>query len=334
MTIAPTSRVATIDSIGTAAECGDDSRKALMRAKLDFNVALVPVKNPRTNQIIRGADGEPSYFATVREDTNEVLGIVEGRYRVIPNNEAFQIADTMIEEDGAIITRASALDGGGRCFLNLEWPRQKNVNVRGDIVGRRAIIQNSHNGKHSTIIRLQPLRLACLNGMVLPVPAFSFEFRIKHTESADDRIKEARNIMSGASRYFSTFGRIADLMAKTEIPNSLAKELIGSIPDLKKDTTANEKKRDEIFALFDGGQAGSNSEGVRGTAWGLLNAVTEFADHNGRIRLTKGSSEAAQRFKSSFEGSAQRLKLTTWETLCGSSKLGLSQMIKEMVKNN
>ena len=331
----PTNRVAAIDSIGVQALEGDTSRMALKRAVLDFDVELVPVRNPRTNEVIREGDSpDAKYFATMRTDTNEVLGIVEGRYCVIPNRDIFSIADTMVEEDGARITRASSIDRGSRCFINLEWKKDRNINVLGDIVGRRAILQNAHNGKFATIIRLQPLRLACLNGMVVPVPCFSFEFRIKHTESSVDRIAEARRIMGGASKYFQTFGSIANLMAKTKVSVSLAQEVLKSIPDLSKKTPATEQKRNDILSLYNGGQANARAESMSGTAWGLLNAVSEYADHSGRIRLTQGNTSQIQRFKSSFEGSSQRLKLSAWETMMKSNDLGLRQQIAELAKSN
>ena len=37
-------------------------------------------------------------------------------------------------------------------------------------------------------------------------------------------------------------------------------------------------------ALYDGGGRGADLASAKGTAWGLLNAVTEFVDHERRAR--------------------------------------------------
>lgn len=335
VTTNPTSRVAVIDSIGTRAEAGDNSLAALKRAQLDFDVDLIAAKNPVTGEVItegKDKDGNPlgKYFFTVRRDTKQVLGVVEGRYTVIPNREVFDIADAMVEEDGAMITRAGALNGGARCFMNLDWPNQKNISVLGDIVSRRCILATSHDGKYSTIVRLTPMRLACLNGMVIPVPCFSFEYRIKHTESASDRLNEARGVMAGASQYFETFGAVARRMAEIKVTTANAERLLKAIPDIGKDTTASNKKREEIIGLFEGGQANGNHEAIRGTSWGLFNAIAEFADHNGRIRLARGSGPAVQRFKSGFEGSSQRLKFNAYHTLVSDRELGLKEFVASL----
>lgn len=320
-------RVNPLDALGVENERGGNSLTALKRGKLDFDVVKVPLCEVTAGDT-RLQFPTNKYFATVRQDTGAVLGIVEGRYEVIPNRDCFAIADVMTQDDGAIITRASALDQGARCFLSLEWPRRKAISVVGDIVGRRAIMQNAHDGKFAAYIRLMPLRLACLNGLMVPVPFFSFEFRIRHTESSAERIAEAQRVMASAGRYFETFGRVAEQMARTKVADTLAKELTEQL--LPQDSTASENKRGEILALFGGEQRNGNHEAIKNTAWGWLNAVAEFSDHAGRIRKTKGNDEAAQRFKSALEGSGQRLKMSAYELLMTSPKLGLAEFHKHL----
>lgn len=336
MTTNPSDRVAISDVMGRPFT-GKGARNCLKAAGLDFDVNLVPLKNPVTGEVVyEGRDEndqpKPKYYATIRSDTKDVLGVVEGRFVPTQNRDVFEIGEHMVDEDGAIIKRAFAIDNGSRCFMNLEWPKSKNINVVGDIVARRAMIHNPHNGKYSTTIRLQPLRLYCLNGAMVPVPCFSFEFRIIHTASATDRLNEARRVMKSAGKYFESFGKIAAQMAKTKISENCAKDLLKTI--VGQTTTGAEKKRDEILGLFNGEQAGGRTEALFGTAWGFFNAITEFADHSSRTRLSRGSEESVQRFKSMFEGSASRLKLNTWEALIGHKELGLKEFWKDMADSN
>jgi len=342
VTTAIASRVSPLDGVGTVAVSGDDSRMVLKRARLDFDIDLVPVLNPVTGKrCIGGVEKDAKtgvetevdkYYAAVRRDTKAVLGIVEGRFRNLPNRDVFSIADDMVNEDGAIITRAVEVDGGARCFLNLEWPKEKAISVVGDLVGRRAIMTNAHNGKYAATIVLMPMRLACINGMIVPVPAFSFEFRIKHTESGKNRLAEARNIMAGAGKYFETFGRVAERMAKTKVTPGHASLLLKSMPGLEKDTTATNNRRDAMLALFNGGQVNGGHEAVKNTAWGFLNAIAEFADHNGRTRKTWGNDVAIQRFKNMVEGAGQRLKLNAYDALLRDKSLGLGEFQKTLKK--
>ena len=58
-----------------------------------------------------------------------------------------------------------------------------------------------------------------------------------------------------------------------------------------------------IDALFNGQGKGANLDGVAGTAWGWLNAVTEYTDHH--IRATSDEN----RTHSAWFGQGETLKL-------------------------
>jgi hypothetical protein len=47
---------------------------------------------------------------------------------------------------------------------------------------------------------------------------------------------------------------------------------------------SNERALKKVQALYDGQGRGAELAAAKGTAWGLLNAVTEFVDHERRAR--------------------------------------------------
>lgn len=80
--------------IGTIVQDAPTSEDAIRIAKLDWKVQQVPVM----------ANGKeiPNYFANVRNDVNEVLGVVRSRYRILQNNEAFDFVDGIIENEEGV----------------------------------------------------------------------------------------------------------------------------------------------------------------------------------------------------------------------------------------
>ena len=46
----------------------------------------------------------------------------------------------------------------------------------------------------------------------------------------------------------------------------------------------NERALKKVQALYEGGGRGAELAAAKGSAWGLLNAVTEFVDHERRAR--------------------------------------------------
>lgn len=73
----------------------------------------------------------PGYYATVRQDTREVLGIVGERYRIVQNHEAFAFIDQLLGSSIHFET-AGSLHGGRRVWVLATLP--DHVEVGGDAV--------------------------------------------------------------------------------------------------------------------------------------------------------------------------------------------------------
>jgi phage/plasmid-like protein (TIGR03299 family) len=79
-------------------------------------------------------------YATVRQDTRAVLGIVGERYRIVQNEEAFQFVDQLLGSSLHFET-AGSLGGGRRVWLLATLP--EHVEVGGDSVRPYVLLMNS-----------------------------------------------------------------------------------------------------------------------------------------------------------------------------------------------
>ena len=221
--------------------------------------------------------------------------------------------------------------------MHLESARDKALSVVGDIVARRAIIHTSHDGKFATSINLVPLSLACKNGMVVPVPGVDMSWAIRHTENGEDRLMEANEILRLADKYFMSFAQLAEQMAHTPVNLTKAEEILAVTRGMTdRESKAQTAKREGILSLFNGGQRAANHESRFQTAWGLLNAGAELADHGAesRIRVTAGNDESTQRFKAAFGGSGRTLKMNLYDAIVQDRDLDLREFLKEMANRN
>jgi phage/plasmid-like protein (TIGR03299 family) len=71
----------------------------------------------------------PGWWANVRQDTRQVLGIVGERYRIVQNIEAFQFVDQLIGSPMHFET-AGSVHGGRRVWVLAQLPDQ--IEVGGD----------------------------------------------------------------------------------------------------------------------------------------------------------------------------------------------------------
>ena len=82
----------------------------------------------------------PGWWANVRQDTRQVLGIVGKRYRIVQNIEAFQFVDQLIGSAMHFET-AGSLHGGRRVWVLAQLP--EHIEVGGDLVRPYVLLMNS-----------------------------------------------------------------------------------------------------------------------------------------------------------------------------------------------
>ena len=321
--------ISPLDAVGTAND-GSDAVGCLARGGLDFEVKKVPMRHPNRDEVVAG------FHNIVRTDTGDVLSVVGDKYQPIQNRDFFgDVADTLVAESNATISRCFSADGKS-VHMIIDWPRDEGISVLGDIVSKRAIIKNSHDASSVAGISLMPMRLACLNGMVVPVGSFSFVFKIMHTITADRRITRATNILGDAGKYFEQFGRAMNVMAETKVTDAHADTILKSIAPFDTDSTKSKNKLEVVTDLWRGGQRGGNHQAIRGTAWGLFNAVAEYADHKSTIRRTRATqgNGSVSRFNSAVGGSGYRLKLNAYDRILSDDALGIEDRIKAIIASN
>ncbi len=105
--------------LGQLVEDYPTSAEALIFAGLDYTVEkrklfIFDNKNQAADkEEAKIAEIEvPNYFATIRTDTEQFLGVVRKDYEVVQNTEAFSFFDAIVEGEGIQYETAGALGNG------------------------------------------------------------------------------------------------------------------------------------------------------------------------------------------------------------------------------
>ena len=172
------------------------SEQAIELGGLNYTVEKRPLYAPGWAGTMVEAEG---HYGNVRTDTNDILGIVKGRYRIVQNKDAFGFFDTIIDKGEAIFETAGALGKGERIFVTAKLP--EDMLVRGERVEKYIMLTNSHDGTSTIIAGFTPIRVVCNNTLTAALKKLDNKVSISHTASAESRLKEASRVMGIASKY-------------------------------------------------------------------------------------------------------------------------------------
>ena len=155
---------------------------------------------------------------------------------------------------------------------------------------------------------MTPIRVVCNNTLTAALSGTESEVRIKHTQSAQDKLQEAHQILGLTNQLYAQLDFIFNRMALRKVTGSQLVEYVKTlIPDnpQAENNTRTENMRKHIIGLHDTVQDASMH---RGNLFGAFNAVTEFVDHYG------GSKDASKQLRSIwFGGSGEQLKRKAYQ---------------------
>ena len=246
------------------------------------------------------------------QNTIDVLGIVGERYEVFQNEEAFALLDQIVEKQGTWET-AGSIKGGSVVFGSMTVDREIVLDPKGvaDRTDLYLMVHTSHNGSKALGAMLTPVRVVCANTLNVALKGAKQQFNVRHTEKMGDRVEEARRVLGIVWNYGDVFEANARALFEAKITEDEFHKLFALAYPLKTDgqgaTTRNENMRDKCVEIYHS----DTCEGIRGTAWGALNALTERIDWHRTPR--NGDPDANLRAASGFDPSINTKKNEIFE---------------------
>lgn len=266
-----TTREATWSFIGTNTEDCRTIDEVLQKAKLDYNV----VEKPITCQLNDSALDTSNYKAIIRESDGHVYNIAKQSYTVVQNRDAFAALDDLQEE--MKIVKAGETNNGF-IYLIAELP---SVTILNDSFRPNVILQTSHNAEFGLRYSIVPLRICCKNQFNIAFKESRNTISIKHTTNAGYRIEDLKQSLRNAADYMHIISDKANRLAATEMKvEDIVDQLFPIYPEMnKRALTAATDARDAFVNAYN--QADNSN--FRGTAWGIMNAATDYFTHKPSI---------------------------------------------------
>ena len=252
------------------------SEEVMEKAGLDWTVSKKPlIWEGKTNR----------FYTITRDDNNDLLGIVKGNYKPVQNVEMFSFVDELIPE-GVSYEKVGISKDGSRIWLLSKMPE---TTILGDNFDPYIVFTTTHDGTASAKACITPVRVACQNTLNLAFKNASRKWSFRHSNNINIKIEEAKQTFLSTNNYMNCLKSEIEELAMIKVSPQKFNYLANELFPIKENTTS--KKEEEQLLLRDTLKEAYMADdlgNLKGTAWGVLNAVSDMAMHR---KLRTGSDE-------------------------------------------
>lgn len=217
------------------------------------------------------------YKANVRADTGTVLGVVSDRYRIIQNKEAFGFMDDLVRDGVVRYETAGVLGIGERAFALMQVKGAAKIADSEQVP--YVLLFNSHDGSSALKVCPTSVRVVCNNTVRMALGG-SKSLSIRHNSTAQARMKMAAEMMDSFKDGWHKWVDKAQKMVnckQTEVRSTLEAIYPNPDPNDKVKTMDWNAKIDRIETIY---RFHPTQQNIKGTAWGVFNAITYHENHD------------------------------------------------------
>lgn len=288
--------------LGERLEAGasiEDWRKA---AGMDWSITEHHVLYQANEYLIR-FDGRK---ILARSDNQMALGVVSDRYKPVQPADVLDYFTDLVEEQGFQMHTAGTLFGGKKFWALAKMEEERFVRNNQDGIGGYVLLCTSCDGSLATTAKFTSIAVVCNNTLSWAINKDrKNDVRTIHTGTFD--AKKVKEQLGLAKTQYDTMMGAAEELSKKEVNFEQAEDFLkflftDSRLSTGKSAIEESKPYQTILSLFEGHGMGAELDTRRGTAWGLLNAVTEYVDHH------SGGKTADRRINHAWFGAGNTIK--------------------------
>lgn len=279
-------------SLGQKLSQGASIDQWRVEAGLDWHAGRASVQF-EADGVVRQGDSEVLF----RSDNFKQLGIVSPDYKIVQPGEVLEFFRDLVSTGDMALETAGCLDDGKKVWALAKTNQDFRVFGQDQVEGY-LLLATSFDGTLSTRAQFTSVRTVCMNTLRI---ALSEKAGISIPHSAIFNKFNVKLDLGLLDSGFSTFKDNVETLAARKVSDSevvkfLVKVITGE-DNLEGLSTRSANTVKGVIDLYKGKGMGSNLRSSDGTAWGLVNAVTQYYDH-------ESGRNANNRFRSAQFGQA------------------------------
>jgi phage/plasmid-like protein (TIGR03299 family) len=280
----------------------------------------------RAQDFVKSADN----FHVVRDDTQQSLGVMTGRYNPVQPKEVMSFfSDFILADDRFTLETAGALKEGKVIWALAKF--KDTIKAGGDDHVPYCLLTTSYNGSLATTAQATMIRVVCNNTLTASIydKSRAATVKVPHSRAWTAEVaKDAHARLETVAKGFEAYQGMADALAGLRMSRGQVEDVFKSLIFKGVDQKdASGKAKSQYDALFNSYLLTAAEGTDINTGWAALNAVTRFVDHDRNTRRsTGGISEADARMASAFYGSGAALKSQAVAILADKAGLDLEAL--------
>jgi phage/plasmid-like protein (TIGR03299 family) len=238
----------------------------------------------------------PEQKVLFRSDNQAPLSVVSNRFKVVQPRDVLEFYRDLTEQSGFELETAGVLKGGRKLWA-LARTGQTGSLAGNDQTNGYVLLATACDGTLATTAQFTSIRVVCNNTLAVALNGNTHAVKVRHSTTFDPQaVKKQLGISVSA---WDDFMYRLKTLSERRITRKTAEKVMQTIftdtgyqpPGMP--VKANEQAMKKAMALYDGAGRGSELASAKNTAYGLLNAVTEFVDHERRARSTDNRLDSA-----------------------------------------
>lgn len=268
-------RTSTWTNIGKDVTACRDMEQVLEMSGLDYTVEKRPIftypdiEDDGTRMVI------PNRFITTRRQDGHTYDVVSDKFEIIQNRDAFDFVKYMGDE---LLFEKAGETQSGMVFVIGKLPE---VDILGDKFTPHVIFRNGFSGKVKITAAICPLRIICQNQFNFAFKNTANTVQIRHVGNAEAKLEEAKEVLRLSADYMAELNTMAEHFAAMRLDRARMERITNYLfPMPTEDMNPFKRKSlEDARARFISAHDAEDNRNFRGTAWGMVNAYTDYLTH-------------------------------------------------------